>query len=69
VEEYTLKKSADDIKELARQLGSPQIILGGHDWYLFPLPNSFSYFSQLTLSSKLSGAVHLSTALRSGTQT
>ncbi|EEH35520.1 epoxide hydrolase [Paracoccidioides lutzii Pb01] len=29
---YGLKQCADDMKELARQLGSSQIILGGHDW-------------------------------------
>lgn len=29
---YTFKRAADDIKELARQLGAPKIILGGHDW-------------------------------------
>lgn len=29
---YGFKRAADDIKELARQLGSETIILGGHDW-------------------------------------
>jgi soluble epoxide hydrolase/lipid-phosphate phosphatase len=29
---YTLKRAADDIKALAKQLGSETIILGGHDW-------------------------------------
>jgi pimeloyl-ACP methyl ester carboxylesterase len=29
---YGFKQCAADIKELARQLGSSQIILGGHDW-------------------------------------
>lgn len=29
---YGQKRAADDIKELARQLGCSQIILGGHDW-------------------------------------
>ena len=29
---YTYKRAAFDIKELARQLGIKQIILGGHDW-------------------------------------
>ncbi|KAI9826292.1 MAG: hypothetical protein M1832_000209 [Thelocarpon impressellum] len=32
IELYGHKRAADDIKELARQLGAPQIILGGHDW-------------------------------------
>lgn len=29
---YGLKQAADDIAELARQLGAGRIILGGHDW-------------------------------------
>ncbi|RWQ94641.1 epoxide hydrolase [Paecilomyces variotii] len=29
---YGFRKLADDIKELAKQLGSEKIILGGHDW-------------------------------------
>ena len=29
---YSFKRAADDIRELARQLGTSQIILGGHDW-------------------------------------
>ena len=29
---YGLKRAADDIKELAKQLGLLRIILGGHDW-------------------------------------
>jgi pimeloyl-ACP methyl ester carboxylesterase len=31
---YGFKRAADDIAELARQLGAKQIILGGHDWYV-----------------------------------
>ena len=30
--EYSLKRGANDIKELAAQLGESKIILGGHDW-------------------------------------
>ena len=30
---YSYKRAASDIKELARQLGAPRIVLGGHDWY------------------------------------
>ena len=30
---YTFKRSADDMVELARQIGVTQVILGGHDWY------------------------------------
>ena len=29
---YSFKRAADDIRELARQLGASKIILGGHDW-------------------------------------
>lgn len=29
---YTYKRAADDIKELARQLGVDTVVLGGHDW-------------------------------------
>ncbi|KAF2400801.1 epoxide hydrolase [Trichodelitschia bisporula] len=29
---YTFKRAADDIEELARQLGAKTIVLGGHDW-------------------------------------
>ncbi|EOD52658.1 putative epoxide hydrolase protein [Neofusicoccum parvum UCRNP2] len=29
---YGFKRAADDIEELARQLGAPKIVLGGHDW-------------------------------------
>lgn len=31
---YSHKRAADDIKELARQLGAVRIYLGGHDWYV-----------------------------------
>ncbi|KAF2834398.1 epoxide hydrolase [Patellaria atrata CBS 101060] len=29
---YGMKRAADDIAELARQLNAPKIVLGGHDW-------------------------------------
>ncbi len=29
---YSFKRAADDIKELARQLGISKVIVGGHDW-------------------------------------
>ena len=32
LKDYTTKRASDDIAELARQLGCPHIILGGHDW-------------------------------------
>ncbi|EXJ89557.1 hypothetical protein A1O3_02624 [Capronia epimyces CBS 606.96] len=32
LQDYTYRRAADDLAELARQLGLTQIILGGHDW-------------------------------------
>lgn len=32
--QYSHRRCADDIKELAHQLGARKIILGGHDWYV-----------------------------------
>ena len=32
IEFYGFKRAADDIKELARQLECPRIVVGGHDW-------------------------------------
>ncbi|KAK3176905.1 hypothetical protein OEA41_008231 [Lepraria neglecta] len=32
IEYYSFKRAAEDIKELAQQLGCSEIILGGHDW-------------------------------------
>lgn len=32
IQDYTYRRAADDLAELARQLGLKQIILGGHDW-------------------------------------
>ncbi|KAI9893403.1 MAG: hypothetical protein M1814_006700 [Vezdaea aestivalis] len=32
IEFYTFKRAAEDMRELARQLGLKKIILGGHDW-------------------------------------
>jgi hypothetical protein len=32
LKEYSYRQAADDIAELARQLGIDSIILGGHDW-------------------------------------
>ena len=39
---YSFKRAADDIKELARQLGSETIILGGHDWVSRNLSDALS---------------------------
>jgi hypothetical protein len=30
---YGLKRASDDIAALAKEVGAPRIILGGHDWY------------------------------------
>lgn len=32
LELYSQKRASDDFAELARQLGAPKIIIGGHDW-------------------------------------
>jgi hypothetical protein len=32
LKDYSYRRAADDIAELARQLGLSSIILGGHDW-------------------------------------
>ncbi|KAI9801083.1 MAG: hypothetical protein M1833_002951 [Piccolia ochrophora] len=32
IELYGFKRAADDIRELARQLGVSRVVLGGHDW-------------------------------------
>jgi hypothetical protein len=32
LKDYSYRRAADDIAELARQLGVSSIILGGHDW-------------------------------------
>jgi soluble epoxide hydrolase/lipid-phosphate phosphatase len=29
---YGLKRASDDIAALAKEVGAPKIILGGHDW-------------------------------------
>jgi soluble epoxide hydrolase/lipid-phosphate phosphatase len=31
---YGLKRASDDIAALAKEVGAPKIILGGHDWYV-----------------------------------
>ena len=33
---YSYRQAADDIAELARQIGVSSIILGGHDWHDSP---------------------------------
>lgn len=38
---YSFKRAADDIKELASQLGCETIVLGGHDWVSPLLSTSF----------------------------
>lgn len=42
-ESYSHKRCADDIKELATQLGAWKIIVCGHDWYVYII----QYFSLL----------------------
>ena len=47
---YGYKRAADDIEELAKQLGASTIILGGHDWYLVPAQDFVDLVLQLTCS-------------------
>ena len=44
---YSFKRAADDIKELAKQLGCETIILGGHDWVSPPVCNVVRGFGSL----------------------
>ncbi|KAL1961150.1 hypothetical protein VTO42DRAFT_3095 [Malbranchea cinnamomea] len=44
---YGFKQCAADIKELARQLGSSKIILGGHDWGGFAVYRIAQYCPEL----------------------
>jgi len=32
-----MKRAATDINQLVKQLGYNRIVLGGHDWYFYPL--------------------------------
>ena len=38
---YSFKRAANDIKELARQLGCARLVLGGHDWVRLFLSTKF----------------------------
>lgn len=44
---YTFKRAADDIAELAHQLGATQIILGGHDWGGMVVWRAAAYYPDL----------------------
>lgn len=44
---YSIKRAADDISELAKQLGAPKIILGGHDWGGFVVYRTAQWFPEL----------------------
>ena len=61
---YGFKRAADDIKELARQLGCPTIILGGHDWVSPLLPPPFRQEPRFVLTAgQQGGAIVYRTAL------
>lgn len=49
---YSFKRAADDIKELARQLGCETIILGGHDWVSPPVCNGVPVWKVFLVHSK-----------------
>ena len=44
---YSIKRAADDISELARQLGAHKIILGGHDWGGFVVYRTAQWYPEL----------------------
>ncbi|KAG9695846.1 alpha/beta-hydrolase, partial [Aureobasidium melanogenum] len=44
---YSIKRAADDISELAKQLKAPQIILGGHDWGGFVVYRTAQWYPKL----------------------
>lgn len=44
---YSIKRAADDISELARQLKAPSIILGGHDWGGFVVYRTAQWYPEL----------------------
>ncbi|WEW61172.1 alpha/beta hydrolase family protein [Emydomyces testavorans] len=64
---YGFKQCAADMKELARQLGTSKIILGGHDWFVslrawlkptfWPMLPSSIVSSSLIVSLQLRGGV------------
>ena len=44
---YSIKRAADDIFELAKQLGVARIILGGHDWGGFVVYRTAQWYPEL----------------------
>jgi soluble epoxide hydrolase/lipid-phosphate phosphatase len=44
---YSIKRAADDISELAKQLGAQRIILGGHDWGGFVVYRTAQWYPEL----------------------
>jgi soluble epoxide hydrolase/lipid-phosphate phosphatase len=44
---YSIKRAADDILELAKQLEAPKIILGGHDWGGFVVYRTAQWYPEL----------------------
>jgi soluble epoxide hydrolase/lipid-phosphate phosphatase len=44
---YSIKRAADDILELAKHLGAPNIILGGHDWGGFVVYRTAQWYPEL----------------------
>ncbi|KAI4767038.1 hypothetical protein E4T52_13044 [Aureobasidium sp. EXF-3400] len=44
---YSIKRAADDILELAKQLDAPKIILGGHDWGGFVVYRTAQWYPEL----------------------
>lgn len=55
--QYSHKRCADDIKELASQLGLSKIILGGHDWYGLSLYLMRSARTHILTNAFIRGAI------------
>ncbi|KAI4720615.1 hypothetical protein E4T48_03138 [Aureobasidium sp. EXF-10727] len=44
---YSIRRAADDISALAKQIGAPKIILGGHDWGGFVVYRTAQWYPEL----------------------
>ncbi|RAR08130.1 epoxide hydrolase [Stemphylium lycopersici] len=55
---YGIKRAADDIAALAKELNAPRIVLGGHDWY----PNLISHIFSVCTPYTAPSDKYLSTA-------
>ncbi|MCJ1251901.1 hypothetical protein MMC30_009139 [Trapelia coarctata] len=59
IREYSFKRTADDIKELARQLEAPKVILGGYEWGGLIITRVFIYHPTLVAGIFSAGTPYL----------